>query len=152
MKTFISSFDFSIFKIFLRMKNLFFTLTLLLGLTLSMTSCDKDDDPISDKTVTELLTQHSWKLVGAADDCDKDNIETFNADGTYENDLGTDLCDPAEVNSTGTWELAADEMTLTVTAGSNGFTITLDFTITEITETRLVLSIFGLGQVTYEPV
>lgn len=122
-----------------------------MGLGLMTSSCGKDDDSPSDKSITELLTDHCWKLVNPGDDCEEDNIEMFNADGTYLNDLGTDLCDPTEENSTGSWELSEDEMNLTITAGIKGFTITLDFTIVEITENSMTLSFLGLGSFAYEP-
>lgn len=131
------------------MKNILFGFALLLGLGLATSSCNKnsDDDP-APKTVSELLTDHCWKLNAVIDECDIDNTEYFNADGTYLGDVGTDLCDPAEENTTGTWELSEDNTILTITTtGIIG--ITIEFTINEISETSMTLSIPGLVSGTY---
>ncbi|MEO1263860.1 MAG: lipocalin family protein [Bacteroidota bacterium] len=133
------------------MKNLLFAITLIFCLGFLTTSCNKDDDAVSDKSVPELLTQHSWKLVGLSEDCEKDNFETFNLDGTYAYDYGTDLCEPEEENSTGTWELSADETTLTVTSNSGGLSVTIEFTIIEITENSMTLGFGALPGGTFEP-
>ena len=133
------------------MKKLLFVFFLILGFGFLTTSCNDDDEAVSNKTVTELLTQHCWKLTNVTEDCEKDNFETFFPDGTYEFDHGTDLCDPAEVNSSGTWELSADETTLTVTSGNGGITATIEFTIIEITENSLTLGFGGFAGGTFEP-
>ena len=73
---------------------------------------------------TELLTTGSWKITGwivvsgsisydywkEADNCIKDNIVTFKADGSLTNDEGATKCDPSDDQVlTGAWAFAENE-------------------------------------------
>lgn len=128
-------------------------------------ACSKDDE----KTKIEMITSGSWRMTAATcepaipgvgnnifvlmESCQKDNIYTFNANGTKLEDEGATKCnpdDPQTVN--GTWEFAENEtkvildknteneMTLTIISLSesqalfstpdfmDGFVVTFTFT------------------------
>ncbi len=130
------------------MKKFFFSLILMTGLGLVMTSCNKDDDPDPASTF-DLLTDKCWKLENAPDPCDADDTQYFNADGSYLLDVGSNLCDPEDEDSMGTWELSSDNTTLSITAEDGGFSVTIDFVIESISENSLTLSLAPFGSVTY---
>jgi hypothetical protein len=111
-----------------------FTGPLLLCAVLLATSCSKDDETPSRKAI---LTAKAWKIskvevkvngttsdftVFFLEDCNKDNSFTFQENGTYKDDVGTDDCDGDEANSTGTWSLSSDEKTLTITTDGDAET------------------------------
>ncbi len=108
---------------------------------------DKDDDatpnnPQQDSKTKELIVGKNWKLTAAkaliplidADstdlintpnplvtvlvNCIKDDIITYNADGTYTLNNGGTACSPA-LPTSGTWELSADQKTLTTDKGTS---------------------------------
>ncbi|WP_028981290.1 lipocalin family protein [Sporocytophaga myxococcoides] len=107
---------------------------------------DKDDatpnNPQQDSKTKELIVGKNWKLTAAKAlipiistdttdiynstnplvtqfvDCIKDDIITYNADGTYTLDPKTTVCSPA-LPTSGTWELSADQKTLTTDKGTD---------------------------------
>lgn len=134
------------------MKNTFTrTTTLILACSLLFGACkknhDKDNTP-TQKTKTELISTGSWKFstatVGGANvaaflqSCQKDNILTFASTGTGTVDEGASKCNAGDQQTSPfTWNFASNETILHVSAlfftgGSN------DFTIVEISETKLV--------------
>lgn len=127
-------------------------------------ACGDDDsaDPTPSKSKTELLTQGKWKFqsgtvdpaitIGTTqitdflqllDECERDDILNYNADGTYAHETGAMVCDstdsPNSVDDTGTWVFNADETKITETDGENGETN--EITVISISETSLVGSV-----------
>ena len=118
---------------------------------LSFASCKKD------KTTTDLLTDGScWKQTKSEyynsttsaweneliDACSADDCTDFTSDNKLAFDEGATKCDPADPQtSTGTWALAADDKTLTITQGGLGFS----GTIIEISDSKLVWEYDFLG-------
>ena len=113
-------------------------------------SCGKDDNAVTVKTNTQLLTQGTWKFksatIGGTDasasfqTCQKDNTMTFVAAGTGNVDEGTTKCsagDP-QVNPF-TWNFQSSETILFISAtlftGGSG-----TFALVSLSETQLVLS------------
>ncbi len=119
------------------MKNLFRIIAVMtVAMLLVTTSCKKDDD---DPTPTpyEYLTAGDWKITGMEfnpgidiglgivitdiyndfmEDCSKDDLMTFNTDGTLTEDEGPTKCDPEDPQTTNdaTWTLTDNDKTLTM--------------------------------------
>jgi len=82
-------------------------------------------NPITGTQITDLYAQF--------DACDKDDITTFNSNGTYVSDEGATKCDPSDPQTTsGTWLLSADENTITVDGES--------WTIVELSKSTMKVS------------
>ena len=154
------------------MKNYFKLFSMLaLASIFALSSCKKDDDSVS-KTPAEYLTAGNWKITGMTinpgidvggivitdiytfvEDCTKDDLIKFNADGTMVEDEGATLCDPDDPQTTtdGTWTLTNDDKTLTVLYPN---TPPAPATIVSINDTKLVVTSgiemdFGLGTNVY---
>jgi hypothetical protein len=119
-------------------------------------SCDKDDQKNNNtiKTNTELLTAGSWKYTGATiipaydyygdgslvtnifeimKDCEKDDIEIYHANGTWDYAEGPTMCDPSDPQIFNEpWHFADNETKL--------FVGSVEHTILELTATRLKLT------------
>ncbi|GAL83858.1 hypothetical protein MYP_1086 [Sporocytophaga myxococcoides] len=118
---------------------------------------DKDDDatpsnPPQNTNTKELLVGKNWKLTGAKAflgdsidvynnplyatyvDCYKDDIITYSEQGTYALNDGDKTCSPA-LQTSGTWELSADQKTLFMDKGTES---ERTFNITSITSTTLI--------------
>ena len=96
------------------------------------TACQKNDSPPpSTKTVAERLTQQTWIFQEAGLDgdkngtvdqqdpylqsCKKDNLVTFNANGTGVNDEGTTVCNAGDPQTIPfVWTLSNGDKNLTV--------------------------------------
>ncbi|MFM9028652.1 MAG: lipocalin family protein [Bacteroidota bacterium] len=130
-------------------KNFNYVLAFVLSIAL-FNSCSKDDDSnnTTAPTKTQLLTAHSWKLTGltvngtdqfaSVDACEKDNLYTFQSNGTGTLDEGASKCDPADPQTTNlTWAFASNETILTLNDGSGA----LDLTLATLTSDQLRLSI-----------
>jgi triacylglycerol esterase/lipase EstA (alpha/beta hydrolase family) len=111
------------------MKTLKFLIFFVLALTMSVSSCKKDESNTS--TPKDILTSKSWKLsslkvngVETIEDCNKDDIMTFAANGTYTTTVGAITCYSGETNTTGTWSLSTDGKTLTVDGDAYSVVIT----------------------------
>ena len=102
------------------MKRINYLLFLVFALTISFSSCKKDESTsgeiLSDaEKEKQLLTAQSWKISShienmvAVDipDCEKDDIYTFSVNGTFSHNVGALTCG-AETNSSGTWSLSLD--------------------------------------------
>jgi hypothetical protein len=95
------------------MKKLFILLTAIM-IAGTFQSCKKDSDSTSTDNKS-ILISYGWILTDIQfdgqsfwsfmDDCDKDNVLTFNANGTTTEEGGALKCDPNEVFETGTWEM-----------------------------------------------
>jgi hypothetical protein len=117
---------------------------------LIFSSCGKDDNVITLKTNTQLLTQGTWKFksatIGGSDasasfqTCQKDNIMTFVAAGTGNVDEGTTKCSAGDPQTNSfSWNFQTSETILFIsttlfTGGNN------TFTLVSLTETELILS------------
>lgn len=128
------------------------TFTLLAGLMLALvfvgTSCKKDEE----KTTKDLLTAHEWKLVSSVvsgspvtiEPCEADDFADFHDDGTLHFDEGATKCDESDPQETsGTWSISdkTDPETLTLKFEENGTETVQEFDITEITSSKMVLTI-----------
>jgi hypothetical protein len=118
------------------MKSINYLVLFVFALTMSVSSCKKD----SSNTLTpkEMLTAKSWKLssyklngVEAMDDCLKDDIIAFAANGTYSNIVGAITCYDGEINYSGTWTLSSDGKTITLDGDPSSI---------EIMESKLVIT------------
>ena len=122
------------------MKSFKYLFIFVIALTITVTSCKKDE---ATKSKKELLTSNQWKFLsskteGAADmisNCEKDDFMIFASNGTYTWNPGTVKCNSHDTIITGTWTLSTDEKTLTLD-GSD-----LVWTIVELTDNKLVYSI-----------
>jgi hypothetical protein len=86
--------------------------------------------------------------------CDKDDLLTFNTNGTYADDEGGSKCDPADPQTTtGTWVWSTNETVLTITeTGSTPSSITIvtnDGTTLKGTYSEVIDSITYVFTVTY---
>lgn len=119
----------------------------VIGLSLSLVSCKKDDDP----TKKEMLTGKNWKLTGwtidpalpvigsnfynQLDACSKDDLTNFATDGKVTFDEGATKCQvSAPQTTTGTWALSTDEKTVSVTSDGE----TTSITIVSLTSSKFV--------------
>lgn len=108
-----------------------------IALTMVFTSCPKEDnndisqDIATPKTTTQYLTAGAWKITALTgiivdggieidlfaenDNCSKDDLITWNTDGTITNDQGADNCEPSDPQTTtgGSWTLSTDNKILT---------------------------------------
>lgn len=131
-------------------KQLTFLATLLVLFSTLFFSCDKEDNP-QQKTKTELLVSGSWKLkaatLGGADamsyiqDCQKDNIITFSANGNGIAAEGLTKCNSGDPDNVSfTWSFQSNETILNVSVPliMNG---TNDMTINKLTEIDLIVTV-----------
>lgn len=140
------------------MKKISFLVTALTVISVAFTSCKKDDgddEPVKtpEKTTAEKLTLGGWittsgtvtpPLFGTSDwfaeyaPCEKDDVTTFKAGGVLTLDEGATKCNASDpqVYSTGTWSLAADNKTITVTEDGSTYT----YVIQSITETSMTVT------------
>jgi len=105
-----------------------------LALVITLVSCKKDED--DQPSTQDYLTAGNWKTTAMTIDpaveiggteftdfyammpaCTKDDLVRFNTDGTITEDEGETKCEPDDPQTTtdGTWELSADNTTLTLT-------------------------------------
>jgi hypothetical protein len=129
-------------------------LLLIVSLFLATLSCKKDDTP----SKKDLLTGKNWILTAETvspainfngilitdlyaqmDDCTKDDISKFNADGTYTFEEGATKCDvnDPQVFDSGTWVFNSDQTILVLTSPING---TINAEIIELTSSKCVIS------------
>ena len=131
-------------------KYLFFLPITLFALALGFTSCEKDDDPSSQKSKEELIAQGSWKFKSASANgnpytsfatCQTDNVLDFNINGTGVKDEGSTKCNAADPQSVPyTWTLANNKTEIQLSASL--FTDTgTTLTIVSVSETQLVVSV-----------
>ncbi len=134
---------------------------LMLGAVVFISSCDKDDEP-KPKTKTELISAHVWKMTrlklgtleGDPETCLADDSYEYKIDFEYRFSEGATKCDPDfPTTITGTWEFKSNETILAVSQTESGVTITLNYTILELTEDKLRLKFDFASEVeaTYEP-
>jgi hypothetical protein len=117
----------------------------------SFGACKKDETSNADLLQGKCWKQTKSEVYNATtakwesepiEACSADDCTTFSSDNKTTFDEGATKCDPADPqSSTGVWALAADQKTLTITAGGFG----LSGTITEISSSKFVweYDIFG---------
>ena len=126
---------------------------LIIVLSITLLSCSKD--PVDDSSKRDALTTGTWKLTGATTDynkdgvyeedsysmladCEKDNLYTFQADGSGITDAGPTKCfSSAPQTSTFSWSFKDNQTGLQV-GGTN-------YEIEELTTATLRLK----GRVSY---
>jgi hypothetical protein len=108
---------------------------IVMGLLLILSSCKKKEET-SALTPKEILMSKSWKItsmkvngVETLANCEKDDVLTFLANGTFTYNVGTNKCDLSDTNFTGTWSLSDDGKNI-VFDGDNGTAV--------ITESQVV--------------
>lgn len=106
----------------------------IVTLSVAFTACKKKDEP-SEVTKTQMLTQGKWKITevyiekdnvvaldyySTMEECEKDNLFTFNADYTITSDEGPTKCDPSVQQTTtdGKWALTNGEKDFTIKESS----------------------------------
>jgi hypothetical protein len=142
------------------------TKNLILAFTvLAIASCKKDETPEPVLGAKDLIAK-KWKQVSAIetysfqpgstdvfpsyDECDKDDINIYNVNGTYSLTAGTLKCsaNSPDVLESGTWTLTTNDTKVSITSGGT----TYDLTITELTGTSLKVrdtESTPLGTITY---
>jgi hypothetical protein len=135
-----------------------------------LSACKKDE---TTKSPTEYLTAGNWKVTGmtinpgievegivitdiytfGVQDCTKDDLIKFNADGSVTEDEGATKCssDDPQTTTDGTWTLSADAKTLTITYPDDE---PAPATIVSLNESKLVVTSvliadFGYGETNY---
>jgi len=122
---------------------------------LSVFGC-KDEEATPSKTRTELLTLSPWKMTAATydpgvdlggtivtdiyaqvfEDCDKDDTQKYNTNGTLVYDEGENKCDPSlPQTGTSSWRFNTDETKIIIDSDDE-----LTFDIEAITSSELQIS------------
>lgn len=139
------------------MKNQF--LLLVLAATFSFTSCGDDEkkvDPTPQVNRTELISANSWKLskavrtINGTDTdftnnilaCERDNIETFSANGIFISDEGSTKCNSSspQTYASGTWMFTNNETKLKVSTAPG------ELEIVELISSKMVLKLVDSTQ------
>jgi hypothetical protein len=118
------------------MKKINYLVFFVFVLTMSVSSCKKDETNSGETLSTseqmkKLLTSKPWTMISkienadtvAISDCEKDDVYTFSADGTYLHQVGTNICN-GETDSSGTWTLSMDARDFTMDGNLVGIKIT----------------------------
>ena len=115
--------------------------------TILFSSCDKTDDALP--TNSDYVTKSSWKfdkamsggsdVSGFLNACYKDNVMTFQANGSGSLDEGATKCNAGDPQTTNfTWNFSNDGSTLNVTggifAGQSG-----SFMVVILNDTQMIL-------------
>jgi hypothetical protein len=110
------------------MKKINYLLLFIFVFMMSVLSCKKDESTPANVLSTqernrEMIIGVSWKIsshkaYGASvmQDCEKDDIYTFNADGSYSLNVGSLICN-GETNASGSWIIYPDG-TVTLSSGN----------------------------------
>ena len=120
------------------MKSLNYLVFIVFTLAITVISCNKNDSTTSAES--EMLTSKSWKLISVImngteylKDCNKDDITTYSADGTFLINVGSITCS-GESNQSGTWSLQYAETIIVISLNN-----TVVSCYIEITENKLIL-------------
>lgn len=143
------------------MKKIVLSTTVLIALGFAAVSCSKkkDSDPTPSKSPKELLTTGSWQLskttttfegkteTAAPEACEADDSYTFKTNNTLVTDEGATKCDAEDPQTdTDPYTLSEDGKTITMASGS----ITLPATIVELTDSKMILKINFIAEITME--
>jgi hypothetical protein len=110
-----------------------------------LASACKDDDVAPSKRPrllgkTWAVTVYEMDGVDVTDEresCETDNATIFFSDGTFKDDMGSELCEEFEADVEGTWVFKANETILSIHPSGESPS---DWKIVELTENRLRLS------------
>jgi hypothetical protein len=136
------------------MKKLLSYAFLLMGLSglLTLSSCKDDDEETRSKT--QLLTEKTWKLTSVKvlglsvppEECEADDIYTYTTGGAYSKNEGATKCDvDAPQTVSGSWEFESNETILSVSYTELGTTVSIDYTIVELSGNTLKLKLSEFG-------
>lgn len=131
------------------MKSINYLVLFVFALVVTCYACKKDTS--SPLTPKEMVTAHSWKLsslkinnVEFVKDCDKDDILTFSANGTYLMNVGSITCNAYDSNYSGAWSVTGDGKTMVIDTDSAASVITASkivLTMINGTETNIMILI-----------
>jgi len=133
------------------MKKILFYFLFLAPVTFLLTSCEKDDPIVEVQTNSELILG-TWNITAATidppsfttgsdlyatyDDCDKDDLLTFESGDVVKRDEGATKCSASDPQTiSGTYAFNPDETILTHTLDGT----TVSSTITSIDATTMIL-------------
>lgn len=116
-------------------------------MALAWTSCKEDEDPAAEKTKTQLLTAHTWRITAATispeyqgstnifdiSPCYQENTEVYSSNGSFVKDEGSNKCNNVEQTRTGTWSFNSSE-TIIQLDYSDATAIDESYNILELTE------------------
>jgi hypothetical protein len=128
-------------------KNLFAIALFLMGSLMLTTSCDKDDDPMTNEdliigtwrlsafTVSPELPFIGSNVYSQIPDCTKDDLSIFEDNGVFKVDEGASKCNPNDPQTiTGSYTFNPDMTVLTINDGSE----TESWDISEISDSQMV--------------
>jgi hypothetical protein len=131
------------------MRKITFLFTLIV-IVFFISGCKKDEKNIDERIV--LLTAKNWKMSAFTidgvnsfneyyDECETDNIETFELNGNYIVHEGATKCfdDDNDVYEEGKWELKGNEITFTL----GGSSLAIKCTLLELTSNTLKYSVIN---------
>jgi len=140
------------------MKNNFTIMVALLTLILGFSSCEKDKDAEPNKS--DIIVGKNWKMSAATisgqdvfmsfyDECERDNIVTFNKDGKYKEVEGTTKCNSSDPDTyeEGTWSISGDKLTFRMSGSAASFEADIVQLDNKTLKYSIVDPIFGSGQV-----
>lgn len=128
-------------------------LAIIVIFSVLISECSKDEQ----KSRQELLTQKEWLLKGfkvinsqgtstdfalttVINECNLDNSLTFEIDGTFFVNDGSNGCsDSTYFFSSGTWVITPDETKLKIFVGN----VYYEYTINELSDDNMILDILG---------
>ena len=131
-------------------KQFSFLIVVITSSLLLFNACKKSSSAPKSKTNTQLISNGSWRLISATisggtsvrnflEDCQKDNIYTFNADGSGSGDEGILKCNAVDPQTAPfTWNFQTNETILFISTPlfANGSS---QSNIISISETTLVV-------------
>lgn len=122
----------------------FLTSASIVLLVLLTSACSDDESAPSKRP---LLVGKQWTTIytemdgeDITDDreaCEEDNTTTFFADGTFTDDIGSELCEESETDVQGTWEFKANETIISIRPAGESAS---DWKIEELTDSTLKIS------------
>ena len=117
------------------MKSINYLILLVFAVTIIVSSCKKEE---ANLMLKEMLIKKSWKFssmkingLETIQDCNNDDIMTFEENGTYLSTCGAVTCSAGETNTSGTWALSNNGKSITI--GSTSYSIV-------ITENKVVIA------------
>lgn len=113
------------------MKSINYLVFNVFALVITVSSCKKDKS--NTLTPENMLTAKSWKYISAKWDgveylldCGKDDIMTFDANGTYSITVGAIKCNDGDTNTSGTWFLDDDGKSIIMSTERWTYEITIN--------------------------
>jgi hypothetical protein len=115
-----------------------------IAVTMLLSSC-KDDESATSKRpflvgkqwTTVYYEMNGEDITDEREACEEDNTTTFFADGTFTDDIGTELCEEFETDVQGTWEFKANETIISIRPAGESAS---DWKVVELTDGTLKIS------------